>query len=120
MILDSVPPNATLSSMLHARAVAATPRRLYLDIAGGSAVVVAAALTQPYGWITMACAGLCFASYGIWALCERRMETGATPLEHSEEVALGAVRFVVSITGFAAFLVMAFSFTSVLLGHWIS
>ncbi len=120
MILDSVPPNASLGSILHARAVAAAPRRLALDVALGSLVAAAAAWARTFGWITLMCAGLCFACYGLWAFAERSLETGPELMSRPAEVVWSVVRVAAAIGGLAALLVMAFSLVSVLLGTWIS
>lgn len=120
MILDSVPPNATLSSMLHARAVAATPRRLALDIVLGTAVAAFAAWARMFGWITLLCAGLCFACYGIWAVAERQLETGPSSISVAREYAFTLLRGIAALGGMSALLVMSFSLISVMLGHWIS
>lgn len=120
MILDSVPPNASLGSILHARAVAASPRRLMLDVAIGSAVAGASAWAHTFGWITLTCAGLCFAFYGIWAFAERRLETGPELMSQSEEMGFSALRVVAAVCGLSSLLVMAFSLVSATLGTWIS
>lgn len=120
MILDSVPPNASLASILHARAVAAAPRRLALDVVIGGAVAAAAWWARPFGWITLMCAGLCFATYGVWAFAERRLETGPELMSQAEEIGLSILRVVVAIAGLASLLIMTFSLLSVMLGHWIS
>lgn len=120
MILDSVPPNASLGAMLHARAVAATPSRLTIDIVVGTIVATAAAWARPFAWITITCAGLCFACYGVWAFAERRLETGAELISRTEEIGLTALRGIAALAGLAAFLVMAFTIVSRMLGTWIS
>ena len=120
MILDSIPPNASLASILHARAVGAAPRRLVLDVVIGSLVAGGAAWARMFGWITLMCAGLCFACYGLWAFAERRLETGPELMPRLAELVWNVVRVVAALAGLAALLVMAFSLVSVLLGHWIS
>lgn len=120
MILDSVPPNASLGSMLHARAVAAAPRRLVLDVVIGSLVAAAAAWARTFGWITLMCAGLCFACYGLWAFAERALETGPDLMSRPAEIVWSAARVFAAIGGLTALLVMTFSLVSVMLGTWIS
>lgn len=120
MILDSVPPNASLGVILHARAVAASPRRLVLDVAIGAIVAAAAAWARPFGWITLASAGLCFACYGLWALAERELETGPELMSQSKETALSLLRVVAAVGGLAVLLVMTFSLIWVMFGGWIS
>lgn len=120
MILDSVPTSASLGTVLHARAIAATPQRLALDIIIGACVAAAAAWIQAFGWITLTSAGLCFAFYGAWAFAERFLETGPELMPRSEEIALTVIRGAAALCGLAALLVMAFSLVSVLLGTWIS
>ena len=120
MILDSVPPNASLGSILHARAVAATPIRLALDVVVGSLVAAAAMWARTVGWITLACAGLCFACYGVWAFAERGLETGPELMSQGPEIVWSVVRAMAAIGGLAALLVMAFTLVSGMLGTWIS
>ena len=120
MILDSIPPNASLGSILHARAVAAAPRRLALDVVIGSLVAGGAAWARMFGWITLMCAGLCFACYGLWAFAERRLETGPELMSRPAEVFWSVVRVVAAVGGLVALLVMSFSLVSVLIGTWIS
>ena len=120
MILDSVPPNASLGSILHARAIAATPTRLALDVVIGLAVAAAAAWARTFGWITLMCAGLCFAAYGVWAFAERGLETGPELMSGPAEIVWSVVRVLAAIGGLAVLLVMTFSLVSVLLGTWIS
>ena len=120
MILDSVPPNASLSSLLHARALAAAPRRLALDVVIGSLVAAAATWARTVGWITLACAGLCFACYGVWAFAEREMETGPELISQRPEIVWRVVRVMAAMGGLAALLVMAFTMVSGLIGTWIS
>jgi len=120
MILDSVPPNASLVSILHARAVASSPRRLALDMIVGSLVAAAASWARAFGWITLMCAGLCFACYGLWAFAERALETGPELMSRPTEIVWSVVRVLSAIGGLAALLVMTFSLVSVMLGTWIS
>ena len=120
MILDSIPPNASLGSILHARAVATAPRRLVLDVVIGSLVAAAAAWARMFGWITLMCAGLCLACYGLWAFAERGLETGPELMSRPAEMVWSVVRVLASVGGLAALLVMVFSLVSVMLGSWIS
>ncbi|MEP6832556.1 MAG: hypothetical protein ABJB74_04140 [Gemmatimonas sp.] len=120
MILDSVPPNASLGSILHARAVAATPMRLVLNIVVGAGVAAAAAWAHKFWWITATCAGLCVAFYGVWAFAERRLETGPDVMSQTEETGLSILRVGAALAGLAAALIFTFSLVSVLLGTWIS
>ncbi len=120
MILDSVPRSASLASILHARAVAAAPRRLVLDVVIGSLVAAAAVWVRTFGWITLMCAGLCFAFYGLWAFAERRLETGPELMPRPAEIAWTVARVFAATGGLAAILVMTFSLVSVLIGTWIS
>jgi hypothetical protein len=120
MIQNLVPQNASLGSVLHARALATPPLRLALDIAVGSIVAGVAYWVHPFWWVLATAAGICFAGYGVWAFAERRLETVEDEMSRGSEFAWNAMRTLAAIVGLAAALVLTFSVVSVMLGSWIS
>lgn len=120
MMTNSLPSNASLGSILHERALNATPTRLLLDIGVGSLVAIAAWWFHPRLWIVIACAGLCFALYGVWATAERELEIGPDDMSQAMESMWSIVRVAAALTGLAAALVMTFSLVTGMLGTWIS
>lgn len=115
--LDS---SASLSEVLHERALASAPKRLSLDIAIGLIVTVAALWLRPSGWVAVASAGLCLAAYGLWAIAERQLPVdehdGATRPGRAWQV----THAVTAATGLVALVALLFSVLGLMLGTWIS
>lgn len=120
MMPNSLPSNASLGTILHERALNATPTRLLLDVGVGTAIAVAGWWFHPRLWIVIVCAGLCFVMYGLWATAERQLELGPDDMSQAEESMLGVVRVVAALTGLASALIMTFSLVTGMLGTWIS
>ncbi|MBL0171026.1 MAG: hypothetical protein IPP90_09895 [Gemmatimonadaceae bacterium] len=112
--------NARLSELLHSRALATAPRRLLLDLAGGTVVTAAALWLRPKGWMALVSAGLCFALYGLWAFSERYL--AADDWTSSARVRLGMriVHMAASGMGLVALVSLLFSLLGLTLGTWIS
>lgn len=116
----NLPPNASLASVLHARAVTATTRRLVLDVIVGCVVTVGALLLQPPGTMLFAAAGACSAAYGAWAFAERTLEDEQADMPRTSEIALSVARGAAAIVGIGAALVLLLALISGTPGTWIS
>ena len=120
MVDSTLRSDASLPRLLTARAHAATPRRLALDVAGGLAAAGAVLLWQPAGWPALLAAACCFATYGVWAMADRALAARLgmpLPLDLDRPsptalVAIGAVRAVAAILGTVA----AFALVVLVLG----
>ena len=108
--------NASLSELLHARALATPPSRLGIDLAGGALVACVALRFRPVGWISITSAGLCFAMYALWALSERSLERESIGSRRLWRILHG----VTALFGLVAFATLLFSLLGLTLGTWIS
>lgn len=113
-------PVVTLPEFLRARARLSTPRRLALDVTGGSAIAAAALWAKPAGWAVLASAAACFTMYGLWAVAERRIERGAREGHAVVEYAWFLLRTGAAAIGMAAFGALVFALLGLALGTWIS
>jgi hypothetical protein len=120
MMSASLPPDASLSEVLSARALRAQPSRLWLDVLGGAAIAGVALWARPAGWVVIASAAGCALCYGVWAWAERRLRA----LEWSAPAALQerwrAVRTIAGVVGLATFALFLLSFVGLALGPIIS
>lgn len=116
MVAAELPSNASLPELLSARA-RRTPRdRLVLDVVGGIVVAAAALWARPSGWVVVAAAAACFASYGIWALAELRLLPRPWPEHEPHESAWRAVQGAAALLGLGAFVLLLFAALGVALG----
>lgn len=113
-------PVVTLPEFLRARARASTARRLVLDMVGGGAIAVVALWAKPPGWAVLTSAASCFAMYGVWAIAERHVESGARGDRAATEYAWFVLRTSAAGIGMAAFLALLFVLLGLALGTWIS
>lgn len=120
MIQNAVPPNATLALMLHTRALATPAHRLVLDVLLGGAAAALALWFRPVIWVQLGSAGLCFATYGIWAFAERHIENSTDEVSRTEELLWGGVRGVAAGLGMISAVALATSVAGAMLGTWIS
>ena len=120
MVGTELPPDASLAEILSARA-RRTPRdRLVIDLAGGAAIVAAAAWARPSGWLAIASAAGCLAMYGLWALTELRLQPRPWPETVPHEPLWRAVRGVAAALGVGAFVLFLFAGLGIALGSIIS
>lgn len=110
---------ASLSELLHARALATAPRRLWIDLAGGSVVAATASWFRPIGWVAITSAGLCFAMYALWAVSERQLE-GDGSLSTRGRMLWRGLHAVTTLLGLLTFVALLFSLLGLTLGTWIS
>jgi hypothetical protein len=111
----------TLAELLGARARAAAPSRLGLDIVGGGAIAAAAVWARPPAWAVIGSAAICFLCYGVWAFCERRLSApAAAELSVDAAFAWRTLREAAAVLGIAAFVALLFSVVGAGLGTWIS
>lgn len=111
-------PERGLADFLDARARNASPGRIAIDIAVGSAAVIVAAGLRPEWWPVLAAAGVTLASFGCWAIAGRALEGSA----HSprSRLALRISRKLLAVVGVAAAIGTGFFVWTMLMGTWIS
>ncbi len=112
--------DASLSEMLHARALASPPRRLGLDVALGALIAVPALWIRPKGWIAIASAGLCLVTYGVWAFAERHLESGVGEMSRWTERSWRVGHGIAAFAGVVAMAALLFALLGLALGTWIS
>jgi hypothetical protein len=120
MMSDSLPPDATLTEVLSARALRAQPSRLWLDVIGGAAIIAVALWARPTGWVAITSAATCVLAYGVWAWCERRLRALAWPFPQAIERRWRAVQLIAGVTGLAAFALFLLAFVGLALGPIVS
>jgi len=120
MVIEELPPNATLSEILHARAMHASRRRLGLDMVGGAMVAGAIAWARPKGWLVLLAAAVCFLAYGAWATAERRLQPVELPEHIAHESAWRALHMACAFVGLAAFGLLLLASLGLALGKIIS
>lgn len=108
----------TLAQVLGARARRTPADRLVLDIAGGLLIGAAAVWARPLGWFPLLAAALCFASYGCWAIAERRLS--AVSAEDNSARGWRFAQGASAALGVTAFVVLLFALLGVALGPIIS
>lgn len=118
MVAAELPTNASLAALLSARARRTPLDRLALDVIGGVLVAAAALWARPSGWVVIAAAAGCFASYGVWALAEVRLLPQAEPVPHED--VWEAVQGAAAVIGIGAFALLLFAAVGLALGPIIS
>jgi hypothetical protein len=118
MVAEQVPANASLAEVLRARAFRAPADRLWIDIVGGALVGGVALWARPSGWVSVVAAALCFASYGAWAVAERRLRTATAPAPSVARWRV--VHALAAVAGLSAFTLLLFSTLGIALGRIIS
>ena len=112
--------DSSLGDALLARAQRASMRRLKLDVCGGLLTFSAAAAWKPTGWMILACAALCFATFGAWGLAERLLNSPGRVSNHALTASLMILRTLAIAVGAAAFLLLLFGGLEIAMGTWIS
>lgn len=120
MIQNLVTPNSSLASLLQARAFASSPRRLYADIGIGTVVALGGVWWHGRYWTLVAAVGVCLASYGVWAIAERRLDMETIPMSITQERLWGVVRGTAAMLGMITALIFGFNIAAATLGTWIS
>lgn len=116
MVAAELSEHASLPELLSARA-RRTPRdRLALDIIGGVLIAAAAIWARPSGWVAVAAAAGCFASYGIWALAELRLLPRPWPEREPHETMWRAVQGAAALLGLGAFVLLLLAALGIALG----
>jgi hypothetical protein len=115
-----VPSNASLAEILRARALRTPADRLGIDIVGGALVSGVALWARPGGWVAMMAAALCFASYGAWAVAERRLGAPPAPDPAPHRTIWRVVHGVAAVAGLGAFGLLLFATLGIALGRIIS
>lgn len=115
-----LPPDATLSQLLGARAIRTPRDRLWIDIAGGAAIVLVAAWARPTGWVVLASLASCLLCYGVWASAERALRALVFPFPQHVERRWRIVRAVAGMLGIASFALFLVAGLGVGLGRLIS
>lgn len=106
----------TLADVLGARAMRSPMDRLVLDIVGGILVGAAAIWARPTGWFPLALAAMCFASYGSWAIAERRLRSASDTSSEESPQAWLIFQQATATIGVASFVVLLFALLGVALG----
>ncbi len=120
MVAAELPTNASLPELLSARA-RRTPRdRLALDIVGGTLIAAAAAWARPAGWLALAAAAACLASYGVWAVAERQLLPRPWPERTPNELLWHTLQSGAAIIGLGAFALFLFVAVGLGLGTFVS
>lgn len=120
MMSVSLPPDASLTEVLSARALRAPPSRLWIDVLGGAAVTGVALWARPTGWVVIASAAGCAMAYGVWACAERALRGLAFPFPQVIERRWQMVRTIAGVVGLAAFVLFLLAFIGLALGPIIS
>lgn len=120
MVTHPLPADATITDVLRDRAHRTPRARLIIDIAGGTLVAAAAIWARPPGWVMLAAAGGCFASYGAWAIAELRLAAREWPEPLAHERLWRSLRTLTSVVGMLAFVLLLLSFLGLALGPLIS
>jgi hypothetical protein len=107
-----------IGEFLRARARRASDSRIAVDISVGAVAMIVAAALRPELWMLLASAGLCLASFGVWAALERASFSGSQAGRYDRPIA--AARAVFAWLAIAAALATGFFFWTVLMGTWIS
>jgi len=110
--------DASLAEVLSRRARRTPTSRLWIDVVGGAALVLAAAWARPRAWAAILGGGLCLAAYGLWAFAELRLFSAPWLLPPRTEARWRAARAVAGVIGVLAFLLLLFGLLSVGLGRW--
>ena len=113
--------NASMGAFLHARALSSSWRRVILDAIVGTAVALVAIVLRPPAWVIIAGIGICFASYGLWAIAERElsMPRESAPGE-TKRVALIALRGIMAVIAVITVMLLMATVVAKGLGNWIS
>lgn len=120
MMTAPLPPDATLSQVLSARALRTPPSRLWIDVIGGASLVLVAAWARPTGWVVVASAAGCAVAYGVWAWAERRLRGLEFPFPQDDERRWQAVRTIAGVIGLASFALFLLAGVGLALGPIIS
>lgn len=120
MIIEELPPNASLAEILGARALRTPIDRLAIDMVGGALVSAAAIWARPSGWVALLAAALCFLCYGAWAIAERRLHSAAWPAQVAREPLWRALHATAALAGIAAFGLLLLAGLGLALGPIIS
>ena len=112
--------NPTLGSLLHARALSSSRRRLVLDLGVGAAVSAIALWVRPGGWVALVCGGVCLAMYGGWAIAEGHLEALPSELPRLPRFVWQTVRGTSASCGIVAAFMLMFALIATALGTWIS
>lgn len=89
------------------------------DSVGGILAFVAVSVWRPGGWVLLASAAACFASFGLWGIADRELrERAATPSPGAR--LLRVLRAGVALTGALAGIALLLAGLALALGTWIS
>jgi len=125
-MIETIPrSNASLPELLAQRARHASDGRLAFDVGGGILMATIAAILTPPGWLQLLSAGLTFASFGAWGICdrmlsERSLPGASEPGRDAHGRWLRAARLAAAALGAGAAVVLLFSVFALMLGTWIS
>ena len=121
MIDSSRRQNASMGAFLHARALSSSRRRLVLDVILGTAVALPAIVFRPPAWLIVAGIGVCFASYGLWAIAERELSMPREfALGEKKRAGLIALRGIMAVIGVISVMLLMATVVAAGVGNWVS
>lgn len=113
-------PDATLRDVLVARARGSSDGRLVADVVGGIGVLLVAATWHPRAWLTLACAALCFVSFGAWGITDRELGERGRAGPRWAVLLFRGLRGLAVVTGAVAAAALLLQALALALGTWIS
>ena len=120
MVLSSIRASESITDALIQRARTRSDPRLSADLIGGTFIATAAAVWRPTGWLVIASAALCFATFGAWGFADRLLN------ERGENGNRGVLSFLlvfrtIAVTvGVVSALLLLFGAADLAMGTWIS
>jgi hypothetical protein len=107
-----------IAEFLRSRARSATDGRLAIDIAVGITAIIVGYALRPGLWLLLGSAGLCLASFGIWAAAVRAGDLSSA--SDRAGAGISAARGFFATIGIGAAIATGFFFWAFLMGTWIS
>jgi hypothetical protein len=120
MVLSALRPEASLPEFLAHRALAASLRRLSLDLIAGLGALSALLWWRPVGLLILGSAALFFALYGAWGITDRARSTTAAAGDKRVLIPLNVICGMLAAGGVLAMAALFFGVWSIALGTWIS
>ena len=109
----------SLAEILRRSVRAAPDVELVLALAVGSAACATMFAVRPWGWRTLASAGVALAAIGAWGMLDREVVERAASGRSADSLrALRALRALVGIAGWMALAALVFSIAAVAIGTW--
>lgn len=122
MVESQEQPDLSLVDFLATRARSASDTRLVLDVAVGLVAALIAVIWRPAGWIFIASAAACFASFGGWGIADRELRERAVDVANTggRLTILRVTRIIAAGAGTIAAGALLVGLLGIALGTWIS